>query len=109
MKYAKVLEDTHPPFYRWFTGGQLNMCHNALDRWIPTRGDQTALIYDSPLTDTKKKYTFKELKAQVEKFAGVLAAAGVRKGETVIIYMYVLGSFPPFDHFFTSLLHTLYL
>lgn len=65
------------------------MCFNALDRHLATRGNQTALIYDSPLTGVKKNYSFKELKAQVELFAGVLSSAGVRKGDLVIIYMYV--------------------
>jgi propionyl-CoA synthetase len=89
VKYTRVLDDDAKPIYRWFAGGQTNVCFNALDRHIATRGNQAALIYDSPLTGTKKTFTYKELKSQVELFAGVLSSAGVRKGDNVIIYMYV--------------------
>jgi len=86
-KWDKVLDETNKPFYQWFTGGEINTCYNALDCHIKTRGDQLALIYDSPVTGTKKKYTFTELRDTVAKFAGVLAEQGVVKGDRVLIYM----------------------
>ncbi|MBF0303436.1 MAG: propionyl-CoA synthetase [Desulfamplus sp.] len=87
-KWDKVLDDSNKPFYRWFTGGEMNTCYNALDFHIDNgKGDRLALIYDSPVTDTKKTYTFKELRDEVAKFAGVLNSMGVEKGDRVIIYM----------------------
>ncbi len=88
-KWDKVLDASNPPFYRWFTGGELNTCYNALDRHVEGgRGDQAALIYDSPVTGgTVKTYSYSQLRDEVALFAGVLAAAGVAKGERVIIYM----------------------
>ena len=87
-KWDKVLDDSNKPFYRWFVGGEINTCYNALDFHIENgRGDQDALIYDSPVTDTIKKYTFNELRDEVALFAGVLANQGVTKGDRVLIYM----------------------
>jgi len=87
-KWDKVLDDSNKPFYRWFTGGEINTCYNALDFHIDNgRGDQDALIYDSPVTDTIKKYTFSELRDEVAKVAGVLVSQGVTKGDRVLIYM----------------------
>ncbi len=88
-KWDKVLDDSNPPFYRWFTGGVLNTCYNALDRHVDAGiGDRVALIHDSPVTgNTVRKFTYRELRDEVAKFAGVLAARGVGKGDTVIIYM----------------------
>lgn len=87
-KWDKVLDDTNKPFYRWFTGGEMNTCFNAVDRHVNNgRGDQTAIIYDSPVTNTVQKFTYKELLDQVSRFAGVLKDQGVSKGTTVIIYM----------------------
>jgi len=87
-KWDKVLDDSNKPFYRWFTGGEINTCYNALDFHIESgRGDQDALIYDSPVTDTITKYTFNELRDEVAKIAGVLAGLGVQKGDRVLIYM----------------------
>jgi len=87
-KWDKVLDDSKKPFYRWFVGGEMNSCYNALDYHIEKgRGNQAALIYDSPVTDTIKKYTYTQLRDEVAKFAGALAALGVTKGERVIIYM----------------------
>jgi propionyl-CoA synthetase len=86
--WDKVLDDTNPPFYRWFAGAELNTCYNALDRHADGgRGDQPALIYDSPVTDTKKTYTYNELRDATARFAGVLKAQGVEKGDRVIVYM----------------------
>ena len=87
-RWDKVLDDSNKPFYRWFTGGQINTCYNALDHHVDQgRGDQLALIYDSPVTDTIKKYTYSTLRDEVAKFAGVLKAQGVEKGDRVLIYM----------------------
>lgn len=87
-RWDKVLDDSNKPFYRWFVGGELNTCYNALDLHIENgRGDQAALIYDSPVTDTVKTYTYSELREEVAKFAGVLAGRGVSKGDRVLLYM----------------------
>ncbi len=87
-RWDKVLDDSRPPFYRWFVGGELNTCYNALDRHVEGgRADQAALIYDSPVTGTIKTFTYRELRDQVALFAGVLASQGVVKGDRVLIYM----------------------
>lgn len=84
----KVLDDSNPPFYKWFAGGKMNTCYNAVDRHVENgRADQTAIIYDSPVTNTITKITYKELQAKVAAFAGGLASLGVAKGDTVVIYM----------------------
>jgi len=83
-----TLDDSDPPFYRWFPGGVTNACYNALDIHIEQgRGDQAALIYDSPVTANKLKYSYSELLSEVAHFAGVLRANGVGKGDRVVIYM----------------------
>ena len=86
--WDKVLDDSNKPFYRWFTGGELNTCHNALDRHVEGgRADQAALIYDSPVTGTVQSFSYRELRDEVAGFAGALAAQGVGKGDRVIVYM----------------------
>lgn len=86
--YDKVLDSTNPPFYRWFSGGKMNTCYNAIDRHVKNgRADQTAIIYDSPVTNTIIKITYKELLDKVATFAGGLQSLGVTKGDTVVIYM----------------------
>ena len=86
--WSCVLDDSKAPFYRWFTGGRLNTCHNALDRHVDGgRADQAALIYDSPLTGTGRTLTYRELRDETALFAGALAANGIGKGDRVIIYM----------------------
>jgi propionyl-CoA synthetase len=83
-----VLDSSNPPVYRWFPGAQVNTSYNALDRHVENgRADQPALIYDSPVTDTKKTYTYRELRDEVARFAGALSSQGVEKGDRVIIYM----------------------
>jgi propionyl-CoA synthetase len=83
-----ILDDSNKPFYRWFTGAECNTCYNALDRHVEQgRGDQAALIYDSPVTGTAKTYSYSELLDTVAKFAGVLKAQSVSKGDRVVIYM----------------------
>ncbi|BCU05594.1 propionyl-CoA synthetase [Allochromatium tepidum] len=86
--WDQVLDDSNPPFYRWFKGGRLNTCYNAVDRHVKAgRGDQPAIIHDSPVTDSKTVITYAELQDQVARFAGVLKSLGVEKGDRVIIYM----------------------
>jgi propionyl-CoA synthetase len=85
---TSVLDDSNPPFYRWFRGGSLNTCFNALDRHVRDgRGDQPALIHDSPVTGTVQTFTYAELLDQVATFAGALASLGVEKGDRVVVYM----------------------
>jgi len=84
----KALDDTNAPFYRWFTDSRCNTCWNAVDRHVETgRGDQAAIIYDSPVTDTKRSITYLELRDEVATLAGALQARGITKGDRVIIYM----------------------
>ena len=86
-EWDKVLDDSGD-HYKWFVGGCMNTCYNALDLHIHNnRGDQLALIYDSPVTDTKKKYTYRQLRDRVAKVAGILTNKGVVKGDRVVIYM----------------------
>jgi propionyl-CoA synthetase len=83
-----VLDASEAPFYRWFTGGTMNTCFNALDRHVRDgRADQPALIYDSPVTGTQRVLTYAELLDEVARFAGVLRAAGTGPGDRVVIYM----------------------
>jgi propionyl-CoA synthetase len=87
-RWDKVLDDSNKPFYHWFAGATTNTCYNAVDLHVENGlGEQMAIIYDSPVTDTIKKYTYTDLKEQVSLFAGVLAAKGVTKGDRVLIYM----------------------
>ncbi|MBV8391621.1 MAG: propionyl-CoA synthetase [Alphaproteobacteria bacterium] len=87
-KWDKVLDGSRAPFYAWFTGGELNACHNALDRHVDAgRADHAALIYDSPVTGTTKSFTYREMREQVAKVAGMIADQGVGKGDRVILYM----------------------
>ncbi|HET9551189.1 MAG TPA: AMP-binding protein, partial [Candidatus Binatia bacterium] len=87
-KWDKVFDASRPPFYRWFVGGLLNTCYNALDRHVENgRANQPALIYDSPVTATVETFTYRELLDRVARFAGVLAGQGVQKGDRIIIYM----------------------
>ena len=87
--WDRVLDDSNVPFYRWFAGAECNTCYNALDRHADGgRGDQLALIFDSPVTgDPVRTFTYSELRDTVARFAGALAATGVAKGDRVIIYM----------------------
>lgn len=85
-RWEKVLDDSRRPFYRWFVGGEVNTCYNALDLHVDEgHGDQPALIYDSPVTNSVKTFTYRELRDKVANFAGALARLGVAKGDRVII------------------------
>ena len=87
--WDKVLDDSRAPhFYRWFAGAECNTCYNAVDRHVENgRGDQAAIIYDSPITGKKQTLTYAELQDQVSRCAGMLRANGVGKGDRVIVYM----------------------
>lgn len=85
---TRALDAAKAPFYRWFPDGELNTAFNALDRHVRDgRGDQTALIWDSPVTDSVRRFTYAELLDEVARFAGALASLGVGKGDRVIVYM----------------------
>ena len=85
---TRALFDQRAPIYEWFRDARLNACWNALDRHVEGgRADQTALIYDSPVTDAKQTYTYRELRDRVASLAGALKARGVQKGDRVVIYM----------------------
>ncbi|HXQ66431.1 MAG TPA: propionyl-CoA synthetase [Alphaproteobacteria bacterium] len=87
-RWERVLDASNPPFFRWFRGGVVNTCYNALDRHVDGgRGEWTALIYDSPVTRSIKRYSYRELRDLTARFAGALAALGIGKGDRVIIYM----------------------
>ena len=87
-RWDRVLDDGAQPAARWFAGGMLNTCHNALDRHVAAGiGDRTALIYDSPVTGAQRSFTYAELTDRVARFAGALASRGVGRGDRVVIYM----------------------
>ena len=86
--YDRVLDASRPPFHRWFPGGGLNICFNALDRHVAAgRGEQVALIHDSPVTGRVDRYSYRQLTDRVARLAGAIAALGVAKGDRVVIYM----------------------
>jgi propionyl-CoA synthetase len=85
---TRILDDSRPPFYRWYPDAELNVCFNALDRHVVAgRGDQPAVYYDSPVTGSKETLTYADLLSRVSRFAGALAGLGVEKGDRVVIYM----------------------
>jgi propionyl-CoA synthetase len=87
-KWDRVLDLEAKPVARWFKGAEFNTCYNAVDRHVESgRGEQAAIIYDSPVTGQQRKIVYKELLRQVASFAGVLKKHGARKGDRVIIYM----------------------
>src|SRR5438128_1161075 len=87
-RWDRVLDRSRPPFYRWFPGARLNTCWNALDRHVAAgRGERIALIWDSAVTGQIKQFTYRELRGEVARLAGVLAGLGVGKGDRVLIYM----------------------
>ncbi|MGH7920022.1 MAG: propionyl-CoA synthetase [Candidatus Dormibacteraceae bacterium] len=85
---TRALDAERPPFYRWFPDGELNTSANALDRHVDAgRGEHTALIWDSPVTGMKRRYTYRGLRDLVARFAGVLRGLGVERGDRVVVYM----------------------
>ena len=85
--FEQVLDYSRPPFARWFCGGKTNLCHNAIDRHLPQRAEQPALVYISTETGQQQNYTYRELHAQVNVFAATLRDLGLAQGDRVIIYM----------------------
>lgn len=85
--FEQVCDYSNPPFARWFAGGRTNLCHNAVDRHVATRGDQNALIYVSTETGEERAYSFRELQAEVQRMAACLQELGVKQGDRVLIYM----------------------
>jgi len=85
---SKALHAENAPLYEWYKDAQVNACYNAVDRHVEAgRGDQTAIIYDSPITGNKSKTSFAELQVQTASLAGALQAKGIVAGDRVIIYM----------------------
>lgn len=88
VPYTRVLDNSQEPFTKWFVGGKLNTCHNAVDRHVSAgRGDQVALIHESPITKSLTKKTFSQLEEEVSRVAGGLARMGVGVGDRVMVYM----------------------
>ena len=87
-RWDAVCDDSRPPLRRWFAGGELNTCYNCLDRHVERgRGKQLALVYDSPVTNTVRRFTYDELRDEAARMAGAVAAQGVTAGDRVILYM----------------------
>ncbi len=87
-RWDRVLDAGRPPFYRWFAGARLNTCWNALDRHVAGgRGERLALIWDSPVTGQIRQFTYREMRDEVARLAGMLAGLGVVAGDRVLIYM----------------------
>ena len=87
-KPSRALSDESAPLYEWFTDGLTNTCWNAVDRHVEAgRGDQIAVIHDSPITNSKQMISYSELRDRVASLAGALRAKGIEKGDRVIIYM----------------------
>jgi propionyl-CoA synthetase len=85
--FGKVLDYSRPPFARWYVGGETNLCYNAVDRHLESRGDQRALVWISTEVDRTRSFTFKELSREVNRVAAMMLSLGVKKGDRVIIYM----------------------
>ncbi|HEY0857383.1 MAG TPA: propionate--CoA ligase [Albitalea sp.] len=85
--FEQVCDYSKPPFANWFVGGRTNLCHNAIDRHLRSRGDQNALIFVSSETGSEHVYSFRELHAEVQRMAAVLQELGVQQGDRVLIYM----------------------
>ena len=85
--FTQVLDYSRPPFARWFVGGETNLCHNAIDRHLAARADQTALVWISTEVDQTVEYSYRQLHAEVQRAAAMMQALGVGRGDRVIIYM----------------------
>ncbi len=85
--FDRVCDNDHPPFTRWFVGGRINLCHNAVDRHLAERADQPALIWVSTEVDQERVYSYRELHTEVQRMAACLVALGVGEGDRVLIYM----------------------
>src|SRR5436853_2158214 len=85
--FGQVLDYSRPPFARWFVGGELNRCHNAIDRHLAARAEQPALVWISTEVNETRSFTYRELHAEVNRVAAMMQSLGVKRGERVIIYM----------------------
>src|SRR5918996_3590899 len=85
--FQRVLDDSRPPFARWFVGGETNLCHNAVDRHLAARGGQKALVWISTEVDQTRSFTYRELHAEVNRVAAMMRDLGVKSGDRVVIYM----------------------
>src|SRR5689334_17229348 len=85
--FKQVLDYSRPPFARWFVGGQTNLCHNALDRHLAARAEQSALVWISTEVNETRRFTYRELHAEVNRAAAMMQSLGVKRGDRVIIYM----------------------
>ena len=85
--FSQVLDFSHPPFAKWFVGGETNLCYNAVDRHAATRPNDRALVFISTETDQEVVYSFADLKAEVMRMAAIMQNLGVGKGDRVLIYM----------------------
>ncbi len=85
--FTRVLDASRAPLLRWFVDGTTNLCHNAIDRHLATRGDQAALIYVSTETGTETVFTYREVHAEVNRLAAILQGLGVGRGDRVLLYM----------------------
>ncbi|MEY3932058.1 MAG: propionate--CoA ligase PrpE, partial [Pseudomonadota bacterium] len=83
----QILDFSNPPFARWYVGGTTNLCHNAIDRHLDTRGDQNALVYISTETKEERIYSYKALHAEVQCMAAILHSLGVKRGDRGLVYM----------------------
>lgn len=85
--FDRVLDYSNPPFSKWFSGGELNLCYNAVDRHLKDRADQPAIYYVSTETGGRETFTYRDLHAEVQRMAAILQSFGVVKGDRVLIYM----------------------
>jgi propionyl-CoA synthetase len=85
--FDRVLDYGRPPFAKWFVGGETNLCHNAVDRHLASRGQQKALVYISTETGKEAAYTYRDLHAEVNRCAAMIRSLGVGRGDRVLIYM----------------------
>jgi propionyl-CoA synthetase len=85
--HTRVLDDSRLPFVRWYLGGETNLCHNAIDRWLPTQADKPALHWVSTETEQTRSYTFAQLSREVQVMAAIMKSLGVGKGDRVLIYL----------------------
>jgi propionyl-CoA synthetase len=86
-RFERVLDYSRPPFARWYVGGRTNLCYNAVDRHLAARGEQKALVWISTEVDASRSFSYRELHAEVNRVASMIASLGVRRGDRVIIYM----------------------
>ncbi len=85
--FSKVLDYSRPPFARWFIGGETNLCHNAVDRHLASRGEQKALVWISTEVNQQREFTYRQLHEEVNRVAAMMQSLGVKKGDRVIVYM----------------------